>query len=103
MAILDVDERDLNPHGVVHGGVVCTLVDTAMGQATIDVTEDGMCCATIELSVRYLRPITGGRLVATASVLKAGRRVMHLEGTVIVEGDGRPVAMVQGSFAVMEA
>ena len=35
MAILDVDERDLNPHGVVHGGVVFTLVDTAMGQATI--------------------------------------------------------------------
>ena len=42
-------------------------------------------------------------MVVTASVLKAGRRVMHLEGTVIVEGDGRPVAVVQGSFAVMEA
>ena len=103
MAILDVDERDLNPHGVVHGGVVFTLVDTAMGQATMDAVEDGMRCATIELSVRYLRPIIGGRLVATASVLKAGRRVMHLEGTVIVEGDGRPVAVVQESFAVMEA
>ena len=103
MAILDVDERDLNPHGVVHGGVVFTLVDTAMGQATMGAVEDGMRCATIELSVRYLRPITGGRLVATASVLKARRRVMHLEGTVIVEGDGRPVAVVQESFAVMEA
>ena len=103
MATLDVDERHLNPQGVVHGGVVFTLVDTAMGQATMDAVEDGMRCATIELSVRYLRPITGGRLVATASVLKAGRRVMHLEGTVIVEGDGRPVAVVQGSFAVMEA
>ena len=103
MATLDVDERHLNPHGVVPGGVVFPLVDTAMGQATMEAIEDGMRGATIELAVRYLRPITGGRLVATASVLKAGRRVMHLEGTVIVEGDGRPVAVVQESFAVMEA
>ena len=42
MVTLDVAERHLNPHGVVHGGVVFTLVDTAMGQATMDAIEDGM-------------------------------------------------------------
>ena len=103
MASLDGDERHLNPHGVVHGGVVFTLVDTAMGQATMGAVEDGMRCATIELSVRYLRPITGGRLVATASVLEAGRRVVRLEGPGFVAGGGRPVAVVQGAVAVMEA
>ena len=103
VAALDVNDRHLNPNGVVHGGVVFTLVDTAMGRATMSVLEEGRICASIEVAVRYLRPITGGRLVATASVLRAGRRIVHLEGRVTVDGDDRPVAVVQASFAVLEA
>jgi len=103
VAALDVNDRHLNPNGVVHGGVVFTLVDTAMGRATMSVLDEGRICASIEVAVRYLRPITGGRLVATASVLRAGRRIVHLEGRVTVDGDDRPVAVVQASFAVLEA
>ena len=103
VAALDVSDRHLNPNGVVHGGVVFTLVDTAMGRATMSVLEEGQICASIEVAVRYLRPITDGRLVATASVLRAGRRIVHLEGRVTVDGDDRPVAVVQASFAVLEA
>ena len=94
---LDVSDRHLNPNGVVHGGVVFTLVDTAMGRATMSVLEEGRICASIEVAVRYLRPINGGRLVATSSVLRAGRRIVHLEGRVTVDGDDRPVAVVQAS------
>jgi len=103
VAALDVSDRHLNPNGVVHGGVVFTLVDTAMGRATMSVLEEGRICASIEVAVRYVRSITGGRLVATASVLQAGRRIVHLEGRVTVDGDDRPVAVVQASFAVLEA
>ena len=103
VAALNVDDRHLNPNGVVHGGVVFTLVDTAMGRATMSVLDEGRICASIEVAVRYLRPINGGRLVATASVLRAGRRIVHLEGRVTVDGDDRPVAVVQASFAVLEA
>ena len=100
---LDVDDRHLNPNGIVHGGVVFTLADTAMGRATMAVLGEGQICASIEVSVRYLRPIPGGRLVATASVLRAGRRIVHLECSVTIDGDDRPVAVLQGSFAVLEA
>jgi|TARA_B110000196_G_scaffold315549_1_gene325353 acyl-CoA thioesterase len=103
VAFLEVDDRHLNPNGIVHGGVVFTLADTAMGRATMAVLGDGQICASIEVSVRYLRPIPGGRLVATASVLRAGRRIVHLECSIIVDGDDRPVAVLQGSFAVLEA
>ena len=105
VAALDVNDRHLNPNGVVHGGVVFTLVDTAMGRATMSVLDEGRICASIEVAVRYLRPINGGRLVATASVLRAGRRIVHLEGRVTVDDDDddRPVAVVQASFAVLEA
>jgi acyl-CoA thioesterase len=103
VAFLEVDDRHLNPNGIVHGGVVFTLADTAMGRATMAVLSEGQICASIEVSVRYLRPIPGGRLVATASVLRAGRRIVHLECSIIVDGDDRPVAVLQGSFAVLEA
>ena len=103
VAFLEVDDRHLNPNGIVHGGVVFTLADTAMGWATLAVLDDGQICASIEVSVRYLRPIPGGRLVATASVLRAGRRIVHLECSITVDGDDRPVAVLQGSFAVLEA
>lgn len=102
MAILDVDEKKLNPNVITHGGVIFNMFNTAMGWATMSVIDEGSICASIEVSVRYLRPIGGGRLVATASVLRAGRRIVHLEGTVGVEGDDRPAAVVQGSFAVLE-
>ena len=103
VAFLEVDDRHLNPNGIVHGGVVFSLADTAMGRATMAVLGDGQICASIEVSVRYLRPIPGGRLVATASVLRAGRRIVHLECSITVDGDDRPVAVLQGSFAVLEA
>ena len=103
VAFLEVDDRHLNPNGIVHGGVVFSLADTAMGRATMAVLSDGQICASIEVSVRYLRPIPGGRLVATASVLRAGRRIVHLECSITVDGDDRPVAVLQGSFAVLEA
>ncbi|MEE2630870.1 MAG: PaaI family thioesterase [Actinomycetota bacterium] len=103
VAFLEVDDRHLHPNGIVHGGVVFTLADTAMGRATLAVLGDGQICASIEVSVRYLRPIPGGRLVATASVLRAGRRIVHLECGITVDGDDRPVAVLQGSFAVLEA
>ena len=103
VATMEVTERHLSPNGTVHGGVLFTLVDTAMGKATMGVVADGRICASIELSARYLRPVgTGGRLVAEVTVLRAGRRVVHLEGRVRCEGDDRPVAVMTGSFAVID-
>ena len=103
VATMEVTERHLSPNGTVHGGVLFTLVDTAMGKATVGVIAEGRTCASIELSARYLRPVgTGGRLVAEVTVLRAGRRVVHLEGRVRCEGHDRPVAVMTGSFAVID-
>ena len=100
-ATLNIDERHLNPNGVIHGGVIFALADTAMGKATMSMLQEGQICASIEVSIRYLRAVTEGKLVSTASVIKAGRSVVHLESQVAVEGDQRLVAIVHGSFAVI--
>ena len=102
VATMEVTERHLSPNGTVHGGVLFTLVDTAMGKATAGVVAEGRTCVSIELSARYLRPVGTGCLVAEVTVLRAGRRVVHLQGRVRCEGDDRPVALMTGSFAVID-
>lgn len=100
VAVVDVDDRHLNPNGVVHGAVPFALMDTAMGGAVMSVVADGQYCATIEMQTRFHRPVNAGRLTAAATVLAAGRRIIHLEARVSDDSD-RLVASATASFAVL--
>ena len=101
VATVDAGPDHMNPNGVVHGAVLFALVDTAMGKATMSVIDEpGTYCASIEVSMRFIRPALGGPLTATASVIKRGRNVVHLESRV-VQGDDRLVASSAGSFAIL--
>ena len=100
IARLDVGEQHANPNGVVHGAVLFALVDTAMGKATMSVLDDGLYCASVELSLRFIRPAVSGDLVAEATVVKRGRSIVHLDGQVH-DGDGRLIATSAGTFAVL--
>ena len=101
VATIDVGDRHHNPNGVLHGGVAFTMVDTAMGAATMSVLDDGLACASIDVALRYLRPCVGGPVTVTAHVLRPGRRVVHLEARV-VDADERLLATAAGSFAVLD-
>ncbi len=101
IATLDAGPDHMNPNGVVHGAVLFALVDTAMGKATMSVIDEpDTYCASIEVSLRFIRPAIAGPLTATASVLKRGRNVVHLEGRV-TGPDDRLVASAAGSFAIL--
>ncbi len=90
-----------NPHGVAHGGVIYTVVDTAMGGAVMGRLEgQERWCATIELSIRYLRPVIEGTVTAEATVRHLGKRVAHVAADVHDE-QGRLVALATGSFALL--
>ena len=95
-----LDERHGQPHGAVHGGVVFTLIDTAMGAAATTVLAEGQICATIDLQIRYLRPVFEGSLTARAEVVNAGRRIVTLSGE-ITDGDDRLIATATSAFAVL--
>ncbi len=101
VAVLDLDEVHLNPHGTVHGAVPFTMMDTAMGGAVMNTIDDGRLCATIEMQTRFHRPVTSGTLTATAAIITAGRRVIHLRAETR-DQDDRLVASATASFAVFE-
>ena len=68
------DELHENPMGTMHGGIVATLVDTAMGCAVSSTLPAGDGFTTLELSTNYVRPITQatGRVHAEGRVVHRG-------------------------------
>jgi uncharacterized protein (TIGR00369 family) len=91
-------DQHANPYGVVHGAVLFAMVDTAMGKATMSVVDEGHC-ASVELSLRFIRPASEGELIAEATVVKRGRSVVHLEARVH-DSDDRLIATSTGTFAI---
>jgi len=100
-AVLDATEIHQNPHGFVHGAVMFAMVDTTMGAATMSMLVEPQRCSTIELQLRFLRPVEQGPISAETIVMKPGRRIFHLE-TKVHDGEGRLVATATGSFAVVD-
>ncbi len=100
VARLDIGPNHLNPNGVVHGGVLFTMVDTAMGKATMSVLDDGQFCASVEVQLRFIRPASEGPVTATATVLKRGRSIVHLQAEVTGEDD-RLIATANGTFTII--
>ncbi len=78
VAILALDVRDelKQNDGVVHGGAIAALVDTAAAFAVISLLPVDERATTVDLTLNYLRPLRSGRARATARVVKAGRRLI---------------------------
>ena len=77
------DESVYNPIGVVHGGLVCTLLDTVAACAVHSTLPADVAYTSIEIKVSYLRPVRAGvRLTAHGWVTKPGRRAAFAEADV---------------------
>jgi uncharacterized protein (TIGR00369 family) len=96
---LDATDEHLNEAGTVHGGVLATLVDTAMGQAVRSRTGEHDVPATSQLTVTYLRPGKPGHLRATGRVSTQGEHLTVCEAD--VEQDGRTLVHAVATFAVL--
>ena len=83
--VLDARDEHLNPHGTVHGGVLATMIDVAMGTAVS--SSGGDAPVTVALTVTYLEPGRPGRLEATARLRKRGKRLTIVEAEVVQDGD----------------
>lgn len=71
------DELTRN-EGLMHGGAIASLLDTASAFAVMSLLEPGQSTVTIDLMIHFLRPVLRGRIEARARVLRAGRRVATL-------------------------
>lgn len=96
---LDVDERHLNRHGVLHGGISATLLDVASG-FTVSLAHDPTGRApsqTVTLDAQFVAPARRGRVTATARITGAGRSLAFVAAELTDEA-GRLVATSAGVF-----
>jgi uncharacterized protein (TIGR00369 family) len=98
---LPYDERFVgNPEtGVLHGGVITTLVDATCGAAVFVVVDAMVSVATLDLRIDYLKPATPGRtVIAKADVIKTTRNVAFVRAFAYHDDASDAIAAASGTF-----
>ena len=95
-----VDARFANPTGVLHGGVLAGLADSAMGITASGVCPPGHWATNTDVAIRFFLPTMEGKVRATARVVRKGRRVLAMECDLTV-GD-KLVARASSNFLFLE-
>lgn len=77
-AVLGVEVRQelLQLQGVMHGGAMATLIDTAVAMAIVSVSGPNDKFTTVELKINYLAAVREGRVTADARIIRDGRRIV---------------------------
>jgi uncharacterized protein (TIGR00369 family) len=84
-------------NGVVHGGAVASLIDSATAIAILPLLSRKEKVTTVDLTISYLRPATEGQLSATAEIVRAGRRLFVVSAKV-TDATGRLIATALSTY-----
>lgn len=72
-ARMPVDERTMQPMGLLHGGASAALAETLGGAGAYLCVEEGMTCVGLEINANHVRPAPRGWVVGRATLLHLGR------------------------------
>ena len=97
---MDVLDRHVNLQGLVHGGMLAILADTACGLSIRSAMEAGRLHVTTDLDIHYLAPAEPGRLFGHGKSIKVGRSLAFAEAS-IEDAEGRLLARAQSRFSVI--
>jgi uncharacterized protein (TIGR00369 family) len=86
-------EHMYNPMAGVHGGILATLLDSAMGCAVMSLLDEKTGYTTADLVVHFTRPVTAGtgEFVAKGEVIHRGKRLMTAGGQ-LLDSNGKLLA-----------
>jgi len=87
-------------HGFLHAGAIATIVDSACGYAAYSLMPADAAVLSIEFKVNMLAPAKGERLIARASVIRAGRQIIVCSGDAFMLSGGgeKHVASMTGTM-----
>jgi uncharacterized protein (TIGR00369 family) len=85
--LLPVREELKRNDGIVHGGAIASVIDSAFAFAIIPLLSENERTTTVDLTIHYLRPLAGGVAKASARVVRAGRRVITVSADLFDENE----------------
>jgi uncharacterized protein (TIGR00369 family) len=97
---VEIQQTQLNADGIVHGGVLPAIADGAMGNALRTLHGKTAQVLTAEIHLHYLRPLSGGALLAEGTVVRSGRRLSFGQVEIRAEATGKAVATGNGIFVI---
>ena len=97
------DERMTQQHGLMHGGIVASLVDVACGYAALTMMPVAREVLTVEFKINFLKPAKTDRVVAVGQVVQSGRTLTVCEGTVFDATRTRVLAKLTATMMAVDA
>ena len=94
---LQLAQKHMSRANRVHGGVLFSLLDSALGRAILNALPEGRGCATVEIKVNYFRPVQHGLVTARGWKRELTRSLGYAEGEVRNE-EGKVLARASGTF-----
>ena len=95
---VDVQEKHLQPYGIVHGGVYASLIDAAAFWAAYSKIEGTTGMTTVEMKLNYLAPAASGHFIAKGKSIKTGKTLCLSEATVY---DDKEKMLAHGTVTLM--
>jgi uncharacterized protein (TIGR00369 family) len=84
-------------NAIAHGGVIATLIDSAMAIAIMALLDENERTVTVDLTIHYLRPVPEGSAKASARVVRAGRRVVTVSAE-LFDAEGKLAATAISTY-----
>ncbi|MFW9972619.1 MAG: PaaI family thioesterase [Candidatus Odinarchaeota archaeon] len=82
-AIFEIKIRkELTQNGMIHGGVLASLIDSSCACAALSLTFPHGYITTIDLQVQFLKPVSKGRLKAEAKCIKSGKNIFFCKSKI---------------------
>ncbi len=101
---LTIRDDHLSPSGAVHGGVISGFLDFSCGCAVFASLEQGQLCSTVELNVKYFKPLrSGDQILARAEVVSQGKSLCSVLAKVYKQDQADvTLAMATGTFNIYQ-
>lgn len=96
---IDVREDHLRAGGIVHGGVMMTMLDVAMAASVGRTLKEGESTVSVNINTDFLRPAARGRLLAKGRLERRGATMAFPVGE-LRDGEGNLVARATGVWAI---
>lgn len=95
------------PAGILHGGVMASLIDTGIAHSLLltdrfqELREEGGAVVTVDLRVKFFRPVSRTTVICESKVTRLGRKIIHAEA-VVVDAGGKDVARGDAIYMAVE-